>query len=92
VKKELAEHDFNTLDKRSFMSASEDKQDLSVGEMLVYFGAPNIFITLWFGFNYETNPPLGTLINNKFIFVCAFGSVMFLQENMHIKDGVQRSN
>jgi hypothetical protein len=29
----------------------EDKQELSVGEMLtVYFGAPSMFITLWFGF------------------------------------------
>jgi hypothetical protein len=41
----------------------EDEQDLSVGEMLtVYFGTPNMFITLWFGFDYGTNPPLGTLI------------------------------
>jgi hypothetical protein len=41
----------------------EDEQDLRVGEMLtVYFGTPNIFITLWFEFDYGTNPPLGTLI------------------------------
>jgi hypothetical protein len=41
----------------------EDEQELSVGEMLtVYFGTPNMFITLWFGFDYGTNPPLGTLI------------------------------
>jgi hypothetical protein len=41
----------------------EDKQELSVGEMLtVYFDAPSMFITLWFGFDYGTNPPLGTLI------------------------------
>jgi hypothetical protein len=41
----------------------EDEQDLSVGEMLtVYFGTPNMFITLWFGFDYGTNLPLGTLI------------------------------
>jgi hypothetical protein len=41
----------------------EDEQDLSVGEMLTaYFGTPNMFITLWFGFDYGTNPPLGTLI------------------------------
>jgi hypothetical protein len=40
----------------------EDEQ-LSVGEMLtVYFGAPSMFITLWFGFFYGTNLPLGTLI------------------------------
>jgi hypothetical protein len=41
----------------------EDEQDLSMGEMLtVYFGTPNMFITLWFGFDYVTNPPLDTLI------------------------------
>jgi hypothetical protein len=28
----------------------------------VYFGIPNMFITLQFGFDYGTNPPLGTLI------------------------------
>jgi hypothetical protein len=57
----------------------EDEQDLSVGEMLtVYFGAPNMFITLWFRFDYGTNPPLGTLIIYKFIFVHAFGSVVFM--------------
>jgi hypothetical protein len=41
----------------------DDGQELSVGKMLtVYFGAPNMFITLWFGFVYGTKPPLGTLI------------------------------
>jgi hypothetical protein len=41
----------------------EGEQELSVGEMLtMYFGAPSMFITLWFGFDYGTNPPLGTLI------------------------------
>jgi hypothetical protein len=30
--------------------------------LTVYFGAPSMFITLWFGFDYGTNPPLGTLI------------------------------
>jgi hypothetical protein len=41
----------------------EDEQDLSVGEMLtVYFGTPNMFITLRFGIDYGTNPPLNTLI------------------------------
>jgi hypothetical protein len=30
--------------------------------LTVYFGAPSMFITLWFGFYYGTNPPLGTLI------------------------------
>jgi hypothetical protein len=41
----------------------EDEQELNVGEMLtVYFGTPNMFIILWFGFVYGTNLPLGTLI------------------------------
>jgi hypothetical protein len=30
--------------------------------LTVNFGAPSMFITLWFGFDYGTNPPLGTLI------------------------------
>jgi hypothetical protein len=30
--------------------------------LTVYFGTPSMFITLWFGLNYGTNPPLGTLI------------------------------
>ena len=64
MKKELAEQDFNTLDKSSFTrDLLEDEQDLSVGEMLtVYFGTPNMFVTLWFELDYETNPPLGTLM------------------------------
>jgi hypothetical protein len=35
---------------------------LRVVLLTVYFVAPSIFITLWFGFDYGTNPPLGTLI------------------------------
>jgi hypothetical protein len=30
--------------------------------LTVYFGTPSMFIKLWFGFDYGTNPPLGTLI------------------------------
>jgi hypothetical protein len=30
--------------------------------LTVYFGTPNMLITLWFGFVYGTNPPLGILI------------------------------
>jgi hypothetical protein len=63
VKKELADHDFNTLDKVLLEYLLKDEQDLSVGEMLMmYFGTPSMFVTLWFGFDYGTNPPLGTLI------------------------------
>jgi hypothetical protein len=29
--------------------------------LTVYFGTPNMLSTLWFGFDYGTNPPLGTL-------------------------------
>jgi hypothetical protein len=34
----------------------------STSLLTVYFGTPNMFLTLWFGFVYGTNPPLGTLI------------------------------
>jgi hypothetical protein len=30
--------------------------------LTVYFSTPKMFISLWFGFVYGTNPPLGTLI------------------------------
>jgi hypothetical protein len=30
--------------------------------LTMYFGTPSMFITLWFGFDYGTNLPLGTLI------------------------------
>jgi hypothetical protein len=30
--------------------------------LTVYFGTPNMFITLWFGFDYGTDTTLGTLI------------------------------
>jgi hypothetical protein len=41
----------------------EDEQGLSMGGMLtVNFGAPNIFVTLWFELEYSPNPPLGTLL------------------------------
>jgi hypothetical protein len=30
--------------------------------LTVTFGAPNIFVTLWFDLDYGTNPPLGTLM------------------------------
>jgi hypothetical protein len=40
-----------------------DQQDEDPRVVLtVYFGTPSMFITLWFGFDYGTNPPLGTLI------------------------------
>jgi hypothetical protein len=61
VKKDLAEHDYNPWTKFSYEYLLEDEQELSMGEMwTVYFGTLNMFITLWFGFVYGTNPPLGT--------------------------------
>jgi hypothetical protein len=38
------------------------RNSLSSLLLKVYFGTPSMFITLWFGFDYGTNPPLGTLI------------------------------
>jgi hypothetical protein len=63
VKKDLVEHDYNALDEVLLRVLARGRAELSVGGMLtVYFGTPNMFITLWFGIVYGTNPPLGTLI------------------------------
>jgi hypothetical protein len=63
VKKDLAEHDYNALDKVLLRVLARGRARSKRGEMLtVYFGTPNMFITLWFGFDYGTNPPLRTLI------------------------------
>jgi hypothetical protein len=43
-------------------AATVPLQRRAVQLLTVYFGAPSMFITLWFGFDYGTNPPLGTLI------------------------------
>jgi hypothetical protein len=46
-------HDYTPWTKFFYEYLLEDEQELSVGEMLtVYFGAPSMFITLWFGFDY----------------------------------------
>jgi hypothetical protein len=51
---------------RLFIQGKEDwlEEGLLVPTRMltVYFGTPNMFITLQFGFDYGTNPPLGTLI------------------------------
>jgi hypothetical protein len=44
------------------MSLIKTKMGFNGLLLTVYFGAPSLFITLWFGFDYGTNPPLGTLI------------------------------
>jgi hypothetical protein len=56
-------------DQGEYESASEEEQEaFDEGQfedatvLTVYFGTPNMFITLWFGFDYGTNLPLGTLI------------------------------
>jgi hypothetical protein len=41
------------------MDEQKDRDSLL---LTVYFGRPNMFITLWFEFDYGTNPLLGTLI------------------------------
>jgi hypothetical protein len=38
--------------------------------LTVYFGTPNMFITLRFRFDYGTNPPLGTLICSEHDPIC----------------------
>jgi hypothetical protein len=43
-------------------SPKESAQNNDAKVLTVYFGTPNMFITLWFGFFYGTNPTLGTLI------------------------------
>jgi hypothetical protein len=60
----------------------EDEQDLSVGKMLtVYFGTPNMFITLWFGFDY---PPLGILIILQVpLRVCIWKCYIFVGKHGH---------
>jgi hypothetical protein len=68
VKKELAEHNYNTLDKILLQILDRGRARSKHGGVVHY---------------------------NKFIFVHAFGSVVFMYENMDIKDGlqqVQRSN
>jgi hypothetical protein len=63
VKRDLAEHDYNALDEVLLQLLARGRARSKRGEMLtVYFGTPNMFITLWFVFVYGTNPPLGTLI------------------------------
>jgi hypothetical protein len=42
-------------------SSTEDPKENAL-LLTVYFGTPNMFITLWFVLDYETNLPLGTLM------------------------------
>jgi hypothetical protein len=60
---ETREHDRTlVVGLRSKTRKGERKGFLFSKLLTVYFGAPSMFITLWFGFDYGTNPPLGTLI------------------------------
>jgi hypothetical protein len=75
VKKDLAEHDYNALDEVLLRVLARGRARSMCGEMLtVYFGTPNMFITLLFGFYHGTNPPLGTLI----IYLCMHLEVLCL--------------
>jgi hypothetical protein len=51
----------DTMERGKAPDFTEDDQG-TIWLLTVYFGAPSMFITLWFGFDYGTNPPLGTLI------------------------------
>jgi hypothetical protein len=47
---------------RERMGAVKSRSGMVFALFMVYFGTQNMFITLWFGLDYGTNPPLGTLI------------------------------
>jgi hypothetical protein len=57
-------HDYNTLDEVLLRVLARGRARAKRGGDVdgVFFGTPSMFITLWFGFDYGTNPPLGTLI------------------------------
>jgi hypothetical protein len=63
VNKDLAEYDYNALDKvlLRVLARGRARAKRGGGMLTVYFGTPNMFVTLWFGFDYGTNPPLHTL-------------------------------
>jgi hypothetical protein len=57
------EHDYNTLDEVLLRVLARGRARAKRGgDVDGVFGTPNMFIILWFGFVYGTNPPLGTLI------------------------------
>jgi hypothetical protein len=63
VKKGIAEHDYNALDKVLLRVLARGRARAKRGgDVDGVFWYTNMFITLWFGFVYGTNPPLGTLI------------------------------
>jgi hypothetical protein len=49
------------VDLKDILELFSLRRDEQYALLTVYFGAPSMFITLWFGFDYGTNPPLGTL-------------------------------
>jgi hypothetical protein len=54
---------FGTSYRGELLSVGRETAATGGGALLtVYFGTPNMFVTLWFGFDYGTNPPLGTII------------------------------
>jgi hypothetical protein len=59
----IAHHERIRLPEIGQRQGGLEEQMFVAGVLLtVYFGTPSMFITLWFGFDYGTNPPLGTLI------------------------------
>jgi hypothetical protein len=54
--------------------------------LTVYFGTPNMFITLWFGFDYGTNDITSSSLYVHLEVLC------FCRKNMDIKDGVTTSS
>jgi hypothetical protein len=73
IPREVAEHKLNIMPgskpvkQRLCRFNNEKCKAIARGDheaplLTVHFGTPNMFIRLWFGFDYGTNPPLGTLI------------------------------
>jgi hypothetical protein len=68
-----------------------DATGIVIGEVLVcgtlltvYFGTPNMFITLWFGFVYGTNPLLGTLIiSQAHLCACIWKCCVYVGKHGH---------
>jgi hypothetical protein len=60
--------------------------------LTVNFGAPNVFIALWFELDYVTNPPLSTLMIQQVHLRMCILKCCVLQENMDERDGVTTSS
>jgi hypothetical protein len=63
------------------VNSSKDNMKSSSHVLTVYFGTPNMFITFWFGFDYGTNPPLGTLIIH--LCACIWKCCVYVRKHGH---------